>query len=437
MVPLMEPTPSVPPRSFLFLQGMATGFFDRLGHALADRGHRVRRINFNGGDRLFWSLPAAVDYRGRLADWPAFLEARLDEWDVTDIVLFGDCRPLHVAAMKVAAARGVPVQVVEEGYLRPNWVTVEQGGVNNNSPMPRDPAWFRQAARATPAWDSGRPVKGAFLRRAVQDVVYNLASELMGWRYHAYRTHRPWHPFVEYAGWIKRFALSRFARVRTAKTVQAIAASARPYYLFPLQLDCDYQIREHSPFKRIPPALEAVIAAFAAAAPPDSLLVIKEHPLDNWLTDWRRMVREISRRHGVEDRIAYLEGGHLQTLVAQARGVVTINSTVGILALGFGRPVIALGSAIYDMEGLTFQGGLDAFWRQGTPPDPETFDAFRRVVVARTQVNGDFFSRDGLAMAVQGAADRLERNGGTPALAASVPRRIHPARLQGPSSLSA
>ena len=396
-------------RRYLFLQGMATGFFDRLGHALAGRGQFVFRINFNGGDRLFWSLPGAVDYRGDLTAWPAFLEARLTEWRITDIVLFGDCRPLHVAALKVAKARGVPVHVAEEGYIRPNWVTLEAGGVNRNSSLPRDPDWFRRASRATPAWDAGRPVRGAFLRRAVQDVVYNVATELLAWRYQSYHTHRPWHPFLEYAGWLKRFAGAGAARRRSAEKVEAVAASGRPYYLFPQQLDCDSQIRQHSPFKRIAPALETVIASFAAHAPSDRLLVIKEHPLDNWLTNWRRIVGDIARRHGVSDRVIYLEEGDVQALIAGAAAVVTVNSTVGIVALSKGRPVVALGSAIYDMDQLTFQGGLDAFWSEGAPPDPALFDAFRRVVAARTQVNGDFFSKAGLAMAVAGAADRLER----------------------------
>src|SRR5438105_14866683 len=44
-------------RSFLFLQGLATRFFERLGRALADRGYAVHRVNFNGGDRAFWRLP--------------------------------------------------------------------------------------------------------------------------------------------------------------------------------------------------------------------------------------------------------------------------------------------------------------------------------------------------------------------------------------------
>ena len=56
-------------------------------------------------------------------------------------------------------------------------------------------------------------------------------------------------------------------------------------------------------------------------------------------------------------------------LLDGARGVVTVNSTVGLWALRAGRPVITLGDAIYDIDGLTFRGGLDAFWTEAGPPE--------------------------------------------------------------------
>jgi capsular polysaccharide export protein len=81
---------------------------------------------------------------------------------------------------------------------------------------------------------------------------------------------------------------------------------------------------------------------------------------------------------------------------------------MGILALTFGVPVVAMGYAIYDMPRLTFQSGLNDFWTQGRPPDADAFDAFRRVVAARTQVNGGFYSDMGLTLAVDGAVSRFE-----------------------------
>jgi capsular polysaccharide export protein len=120
------------------------------------------------------------------------------------------------------------------------------------------------------------------------------------------------------------------------------------------------------------------------------------------------MTARIAGSRGVGDRIFYLEGGNLEQLIRDCRAVVTVNSTVGFLALAGGKPTVALGDAIYDMSGLTFQLGLDRFWTEGRPPDPALFDSFRRVAVARAQINGGFFSNAGLELAVSGTVERLE-----------------------------
>jgi hypothetical protein len=73
------------PRSFLFLQGPQSSFFERLGRALVARGHRVHRVNLNLGDRLFWRLPA-IDFRGRFEAWPGFIAKLLEEQAVTDLI---------------------------------------------------------------------------------------------------------------------------------------------------------------------------------------------------------------------------------------------------------------------------------------------------------------------------------------------------------------
>ncbi len=395
-------------RNYLFLQGPIGSFFSRLAARLKSQGHGVHRINFNGGDRVFWKLPGAFDFRGTVEQWPGFLTELLALREITDVVLFGDCRPPHRVATRLARRHGIRVHVFEEGYLRPNWVTLESGGVNKNSSMPLDPEWFKSTACSVGQWDGGVPVLSSFVRRAAEDVVYNLSTVLSAWRYPAYRTHKPWHPLAEYAAGAKRFPLKPWTRRRKAALLQQIFDGGRPYYLFPLQLDADSQIRFHSPFGRMAPAIRKVIDSFALSAPADALLVITEHPLDTGLVELGRITRDYAAAAGVAERVVYLQGGSPDELVKGSVGVVTVNSTMGILALTFGVPVVAMGYAIYDMPGLTFQGGLDDFWSRGTAPDAAAFDAFRRVVAARTQVNGGFYSDMGLTLAVDGALARFE-----------------------------
>src|SRR5579872_3777279 len=147
-------------RAFLFLQGLPTRFFERLGSALTERGHTVHRVNFNGGDRVFWRLPNSVDFRGREHEWPEFLDRLLVEKAISDIVLFGDCRPMHRSAIHLAERRSVLVHVVEEGYMRPGWITFEQGGVNGYSSLPKDPAWYLERAATLPEWGRSAAAPG-------------------------------------------------------------------------------------------------------------------------------------------------------------------------------------------------------------------------------------------------------------------------------------
>ena len=94
-----------PRRSFLFLQGPISPFFSEVAAGLRELGHAAHRINLCLGDKLFWHGPGAVDYRGGAEGWPAFVGAFLDRHGITDLVLLGEQRPLHRAAIAEARAR--------------------------------------------------------------------------------------------------------------------------------------------------------------------------------------------------------------------------------------------------------------------------------------------------------------------------------------------
>lgn len=402
-------------RRVVFLQGPAGRTFEKIGRELTRRGHHVRRVNFNFGDQIFWRFGGAVAFRSRLRAWPGFFENLLLRFHATDIILFGDCRPLHRLAIEVAKRNGVAVHVMEEGYIRPNWVTLEQDGVNGHSQLPRDPEWYLAEAVPDP---HGAIVEQpySFTRRAVEDVVYNLGRLAGHFAYPFYRTHRPWHPLWEYAGWIKRLAGQKAEQRRAGQMIAALKAGGQPYFLFPLQLDCDFQVRVHSPFGALRPALEQVIASFARYAPPDTLLAVKQHPLENGLRDWRKMIDTIASKAGVQERIVFLEAGDLCALLRDAKGMVTINSTSGMDALAAQVPLIVLGQAVYDMPGLTNGADLDRFWQHGQKPRPELLQAFRSVLMQHCLIPGGFYSAEGIRAIVAGAVRRLEIYG-QPAMA--------------------
>jgi hypothetical protein len=95
---------------------------------------QVWRVGFNAGDRAFWFRGQGyIPYQGAPADWTATFTAICAQHAITDIVLYGDTRPIHAEAVQAANAAGLTVHVFEEGYMRPHWVTYERGGSNGNS----------------------------------------------------------------------------------------------------------------------------------------------------------------------------------------------------------------------------------------------------------------------------------------------------------------
>lgn len=393
-----------PTRTFLFLQGPHGSYFARLGGALAARGHRVHRINLCGGDRHDWPGPA-TNYRGTRRNWPTFFDDFIVDHDVTDLVLFGDCRPAHSSAHGMAQLRGVRVHVVEEGYLRPDFVTLEEGGVNGHSPMPRDPHWFRAEAARLPDIPNLPPVPSSFRRRVDETMRHLLATAIQKPLFPFYRNHRPLSSATEGLGWLLRSAVGPIERRRSQQAMERLGD--KPFFLLPLQLNSDYQIRVHSPFGDMRAALRFIIKSFAKAAPVETHLLVKRHPLDAGLIPWRRITRALARTYGVADRVHYISDGDIANVLPPSLGAVMVNSTAGTLALNLGKPVAVLGHAVYDIAGVVHQGPLDAFWGAPEAPDAELWSAVRRVIIDRSLVRGSFLSEEGLAMLVENAVPRL------------------------------
>ncbi len=391
-------------RSFLFLQGPATPFFARLADRLATEGHAVHRIHFCAGDALYWGARKATWFRGGIGSLRDFLDEHYRRYGITDQVLFGDRRPVHRPAVEHGEACGVRTHVFEEGYFRPYWVTLEREGVNGHSLLPRDPDWFRETG--VRLGDVPAPVafSSPFHKRAIHDVAYHVAGLANPLVFPRYRTHAGVMAPVEYAGYLRRFARLRLIRARERRRALEIATAGIPYYLLPLQLNTDAQIRDHSRFEHMGEVIEYVLESFARHAPPDAKIVIKNHPLDMGLMNFERVIRACERRFDILGRVEYLEDGDLVALVANARGVVTVNSTVGMIALEQGTPTHTLGDPIYNLPGLTCQLPLDEFWRNGAPPERDFFGLFRRCVMHATQINGGFYCATGIALAVENSA---------------------------------
>ncbi|SCX27205.1 Capsule polysaccharide biosynthesis protein [Agrobacterium sp. DSM 25558] len=397
-------------RVFLFLQGPSSSLFYKIADQLEDAGHTCLRVNLNVGDWLFWRRRGGLNYRGRFSDWPAYIEKLLASRYVTDLVLLGEERPYHRIAVDLAKSKDIAVTVIEMGYLRPDWITVERDGMSSNSRFPNDPERIRVAA-ASLVMPSMEPMyKQSFLMEALLDLSYNLPNVFLGLLFPHYRRHALFHPLAEYAGWIIRLSKANRCRKKADAAIGAIQRSGQPFFVYPLQLETDYQLRAHSPYHRQAEAIEEVLNSFARHSSPEVELVIKLHPLDNGLIDWRDKIEILAGSMGVKERVHFIDGGDLNMLSHQCSGMVTVNSTAVLNGLRLGVPVKVLGCAIYDLPGMTHQSDLQNFWSTPQKPDSALTASFIKLLAHAVHVRGNFYSRAGTNAAAKDIAQKLVAN---------------------------
>lgn len=397
-------------RSFLFLQGPHGPFFAALGKMLRAAGCEVARVGFNAGDQAFWrGRDSYIPFTGSQQEWPEVLAGLLDSRSVTDIVLYGDTRPIHAAAVAAAQQRGLTVHVFEEGYLRPYWVTYERGGANGHSRLMDMTVPGMQEALALS--DMEAPLPPAHWGDMRQHVFYGALYHwfVMFWnrKYRNFCPHRALPVTKEFQLYLKRLLLMPAQALERRLAELRIRNGGFPYHLALLQLEHDSSFQMHSPFSSMRDFLEEVISGFAEGAPRHHHLVIKAHPLEDGRAQVRRTLRRLAREHGIAGRVHYVRGGKLAQLLNEARTAVTVNSTAGQQVLWRGIPLRVFGRAVYGKPEFVSQQPLAEFFAAACRPDSRAYKDYRRFLLETSQVPGGFYSREGRRQLLRQVADMM------------------------------
>lgn len=406
------PLPAPPPdrealagRRFLIASAPFGPFSRELARAIEAAGGEAERLIVNAGDVFDWRRAG-----GRVHREPfAVFQARLPDWldAFTDVIVFGDTSPHARAVLAAARTKGLDTWILENGYFRPDWITLERAGVNAEGCSPADPAAYADVEAREP-----RPVPvGRILPWHVTHISLYYFVELMGRR--AFPHFRPEYdppPWRQAFGHIGRALTHR--RSKTRRRIRTLLGGQEPFILVCLQRDGDSQLVRHSPLPTNTAFLERVLDSFAAHAPDGLHLVVKGHPLDAGVINMQTQTKTLAAARGLAGRVHALDGGVLADLCRASRGLVVNNSTAALSALGFGTPVKVLGRAFFDMDGLTDPRPLDRFWQDPKAPDPALFARFRTWVIDNTQINGGFHGPAVRRATAQVLVQRFARDGG-------------------------
>lgn len=128
--------------TFLFVGAPFGPFFRTLAQEIERRGGSVWRVVAQGGEVLDTPGRCRIFYRRGSGDWPSFVRKILIGRGIDAVITFNDTLPRNRAALLVAERLGRHSFVLENGYLRPHWVTLERDGVNGFSRLPRDPSVY-------------------------------------------------------------------------------------------------------------------------------------------------------------------------------------------------------------------------------------------------------------------------------------------------------
>ncbi|SDE43585.1 capsule biosynthesis protein [Limimaricola pyoseonensis] len=397
-------------KTFLFLQGPHGPFFHRLGKMLRAAGAGVWRVGFNAGDRAFWPDRASyIPYRGAPGDWAETFERLLGEKGVTDIVLYGDTRPVHAEAVAIARARGLAVHVFEEGYMRPWWVTYERGGTNGHSRLMKIGVKRMRAdlARSDPELPEPPAHWGDMRQHVFYGALYHWFVLCANRGYRNFRGHRALPLSTEARLYTTRLLLMPFIALDRILATARIRHGDYPYHLALLQLEHDSSFRNHSRFEKMSDFLELVVEGFARGAPRHHHLVFKAHPLESGQLPLRRIIRDLARAHGVAGRVHYLRGGKLARLLNPARSAVTVNSTAAQQVLWRGIPLKVFGRAVFDKPEFASDQPLAEFFRAPRRPDRRAYRDYRRFLLETSQVPGGFYSSRGRRQLLRQVVDMM------------------------------
>lgn len=397
-------------KTFLFLQGPHGPFFRELALKLRAKGASILKVGLSRADDREWGGAGPYQpYAGAQEDFGDWLRNLAAERGVSDLVVYGDTRPYHAIAIRLAREIGVTVHCFEEGYLRPFWITYERGGANGHSRlMDMTVAEMAEASRlADMELEDAPPVWGAAWRHALHGFRHHADVLFFNQSYPNFRLHRPTSLGRELALYLKRLLVLPLLIPERRWRERQVLKSGRAYHLVLLQMAVDASMTAHSEFRSVAAFIDRCLKAFAEGAPGDHMIVFKAHPFEDGRERLEAQTRRMAAKYGLEGRVVFLEGGKLGPLLDRARSAVTINSTAGQQALWRGLPLAVLGASVYDKPEFIRTDDLAAFFARPLAPDALAYREYRQFLLMTSQLRGSFYTRRGRAMAADASVEKM------------------------------
>ena len=375
----------------LFLVGPIGTFFARFSDYLENNNIRTYKILFPLHEYGF-SQSRIIKYDQDIKVFKDFLRQTIIKYEIKHIFMYGNVLIPHKQALDLAkelnfVGKDIKTHIFELGYLRPNFVTLENDGINYNSSLIKSSKFYskQDSYSVLPV-----PKKHARLRiRKIWKTISFINHSFKNYKI-VEKDHKLQPKPIYIWFQIKGFFLKYFFFFTEYKLKNYLLRNK--FFLVILQVSTDSQLTEGSDIKDNKKFIYEVIKEFAEAKRNDINLVFKHHPRDRGYTNYHNEIRNLANEFGVSNNVFYIHDYYLSKLFQNSNcmGTVLINSTVGYQSLYHSVPVKALGITPYNIKGLSDQKDLASFFKNPSPVDKLLFNKFYKYILENSQINGNF-----------------------------------------------
>jgi len=264
-----------------------------------------------------------------------FLSRFIRRNQINLIIVQNDLVGHSAIALKAAERMKIKTVIFEDGLFRPNTVTFDEKGVNYFNSLPREKTFFQNINIDQEKFKQFiREEKGEVAPKEVKFPFSFL--DFLKLVLHPYR--------------LKLYS-AKFLTYLQDKAFRHHGIGTE-YIFLPLQVTTDTQVLIHSSLRSMDELIAICLKGlkrYNIKNKSNLLLAVKEHPSEP-MYDKIALMLEKYRKKGV----ICLKEADIKGLILGSKAVITINSTVGVEGLRYFKPVITLGKAFYNIEGISF-----------------------------------------------------------------------------------
>lgn len=393
----------------LLLQGPVGPFFKHLQKYLERNNFRTWRVCFNLADLFFSGFKNYFYFRGDLQKWHHWLLHFVKAMQIDYIILFGSERKIHSVARQVAKIANIQIISLEEGYIRPGFITIENEGNNASSPIARKFPQMSATCKYALKPKDFKPINHMIMYGAI----YYTLRAILAFRSQKKLFHRQINFFAEIFYWLRNFYRWLAKTAHNYKTIEHLVEHYdKKYYLVPLQVTADSNLQYAAMGWNTPKLIFETIQSFALTAPSDCKLIFKIHPLERGHNNHAKLIGKTAKTFGISNRVSTIYVGSLGLLTRHAAGMITINSTSGLSAIFHGTPLLVIGNALYAHPKLaTCANGapnFNEFWSKRHVASKKERESYINWIKYNALKPGDFYTSKGMKVACYHILSKLQ-----------------------------